>query len=326
MAAYGLWDNTLAGRIVAVPGDLGQPRLGLDEAQFRELARRVEVIYHNGALVNFVYPYAAHKAANVEGTQEVLRLACLERLKPVHCVSTLSVFHTGEHDDGTVYYEGDNLDNVGAPFGGYAQSKWVAEKLLLQARERGVPVAIYRPGLVSGDSHTGARNTGDMVSTMARISLLLGAVPDLDVMVDVVPVDYVSAAIVRLSQQPQALGQIFHLANPQPLPFAELLAWLRAQGLDLRPLPFDRWRERLFALAMQGSADGASAYLPLLEEVTAEQVFMPPFDCRNTLAGLVGSGVICPPVGPALLRTYLDYFATQELSLPLRNQPRRSEP
>ena len=319
MAAYGLWDDALARRIVAVPGDLAQPQLGLDQRQFHELARRVEVIYHNGALVNFVYPYAAHKAANVDGTQELLRLACLERLKPVHFVSTLSVFHTGEPvPEGTVYFETDSLDNVGAPFGGYAQSKWVAEKLVLEAGRRGVPVTIYRPGLVSGDSQTGAWNTGDMMSTMARVSLLLGAVPDLDVMVDLVSVDYVSAAIVRLSQQPQPPGQIFHLSNPRPLSFVELIAWLQAQGLDIQPLSFDRWRERLFVLArqqaIQTGADGASAYLPLLEEVTAAQVFMPPFDCRNTLAGLQGSDVTCPPVGPALLRTYLDTLAAPEFS------------
>jgi len=325
MTAYGLWDSALAGRIVAVPGDLGRPRLGLDQAQFRQLAGRVQVIYHNGALVNFVHPYAAHKAANVEGTQEVLRLACLETLKPVHFVSTLSVFHTGQHNDGAIHFEDDNLDNVGAPFGGYAQSKWVAEKLVLQAGQRGLPVAIYRPGLVAGDSQTGTRNTGDMISTMARASLLLGAIPDLDVMIDVVPVDYVSAAIVHLSRESQATGQIFHLANPQPLPFGELMAWIQAQGLGLRPLPFDQWRERLFALAVQAGADGASAYLPLLEEVTAEQVYMPTFDCGNTLAGLQGSDVICPPVSPALLGTYFDFFVAQESSLPLRNRTEQNE-
>ena len=311
MERYSLWCDDFDDRVTAVCGDLAQPYLGLSGETFRKLAREVDVIYHNGALVNFVHPYEAHKAANVLGTQEVLRLAAAERLKPVHFVSTLSVFHTGGHDDGVTFAENDDLDDVGAPFGGYAQSKWVAEKLVMEAGRRSIPVAIYRPGLVTGDSETGAWNTDDMMSTLARACLMTGAVPDLDVMVDVVPVDYVSGAIVRLSQRPVSLGQSFHLANPEPMPYADLIAWVRSLGLSLEAVPFEEWRRRLFALAGKAEADGAEPFLPLLEEVTAEQVFMPSFDCRHTLDGLEDSGVACPPVGPALLSTYLAYFGRQ---------------
>lgn len=308
MERYGLWRDEFDERIMAVCGDLGQPRLGLSEENFRELAQEVDVIYHNGALVNFVYPYEAHKAANVLGTQEVLRLAAAGSLKAVHFVSTLSVFHTGGHDDVEVFAEDDDLDAVGAPFGGYAQSKWVAEKLVMEAGRRGVPVAVYRPGLVTGDSETGAWNSDDMMSTMAGACLATGTVPDLEVMVDVVPVDYVSGAIVRLSLQPATLGQTFHLANPEPMPYREFVTWIRSLGLPLEVVPFDEWRRRLFALAAKADGHGAESFLPLLEEVTAEQVFMPPFDCRRTLEGLANSGVLCPPVGPALLSTYLAYL------------------
>ena len=316
---YGLWRETFDSRIKAVCGDLAQPRLALSDETFQRLSRQVDVIYHNGAMVNFVYPYEAHKAANVLGSQEVLRLAAAERLKPVHFVSTLSVFHTGGHDDGAVFAEDDDLDDVGAPFGGYAQSKWVAEKLMLEADGRGIPVAIYRPGLVTGDSETGAWNTDDMMSTLARACLVVGAVPELDVMVDVVPVDYVSGAIVRLSQQASSLGQTFHLANPEPMPYTELVAWVRSLGFSLETVPFAEWRRRLFALAGKSDddGDGAEPFLPLLEEVTAEQVFMPSFDCRRALDGLEDSDVACPPVGPSLLSTYLAYFGRQG-ALPAR--------
>ena len=314
---YGLWRKAFADRIVAVCGDLARPRLGLSDETFQRLAQEMDVVYHNGALVNFVYPYEKHRAANVYGTQEVLRLAAAGRLTPVHFVSTLSVFHTGGDDDGTTFAEDDDLDAVGAPFGGYAQSKWVAEKLVVEAGRRGIPVAIYRPGLVTGDSETGAWNTDDMMSTLAHASLLVGAVPELDVMVDVVPVDYVSGAIVHLSQRPASLGQTFHLANPEPMRYEQLVAWVRSLGLSLTTVPFDEWRRRLFARAGEANGNGAEPFLPLLEEVTAEQVFMPSFDCRHTLDGLEGSDVICPPVGPALLRTYLAYFGRQE-TLPAR--------
>ncbi len=321
MATYGLWDEGLAARVIAVPGDLGRLRFGLSETRFRELARKIDMIIHNGALVNFIYSYHEHKATNVGGTQEVLRLAAQEKVKAVHFVSTLSVFHTGQHDDGTVFGEDADLDKVGVPFGGYAQSKWVGEKLVLLAAERGLPVAIYRPGLVSGDSRSGGWNTADMMSTMALACMALGAVPNLEVDVDIVPVDYVSKALVTLAlgrgsslgraglkPAPPFVGQVFNLPNPQTMPYRDLLAWINAAGLPLRALPFEQWRQLLVDMAQQSGAENWNPFLPLLDEVTADQVFMPAFDCRNTLEGLSGSGVTCPPVGPELLQTYLGFL------------------
>ena len=43
---------------------------GLSPARFSELARTVDIIYHAGALVNFIYPYQELRAANVTGTRE----------------------------------------------------------------------------------------------------------------------------------------------------------------------------------------------------------------------------------------------------------------
>jgi thioester reductase-like protein/amino acid adenylation domain-containing protein len=315
MATYALWDERLVTRVIVLPGDLSRLRFGLSEARFQELARTIDVIIHNGALVNFIYSYHEHKTTNVAGTQEVLRLAAQEKVKAVHFVSTLSVFHTGQHDDGTVFGEDADLDETGVPFGGYAQSKWVGEKLVLLAAERGLPVAIYRPGLVSGDSRSGGWNTADMMSTMALACMALGAVPDLEVDVDIVPVDYVSKALVTLvlgrggsRTAPTATGQIFNLSNPGTIPYRHLLAWVNAAGLPLRALPFEQWRQMLVEMAQQLGAESWNPFLPLLDEVTAEQVFMPTFDCHNTLQGLSGSDVTCPPVGPVLLQTYLSFL------------------
>ncbi|MEW6083605.1 MAG: amino acid adenylation domain-containing protein [Chloroflexota bacterium] len=306
--SYQLWDESLAHRIKPVLGDLGSPRLGLSEETFGELANQIDVIIHNGAMVNFVYPYQAHKAANVLGTQEILRLACRVKLKPVHHVSTLSILYSGGVNDGRVFREDANLDEVGAPFGGYAQSKWVAEKLVMQAMERGIPCAVYRPGLVSGHSVTGAWNTDNLISSMTRACVLLGSVPNLDVMVNIVPVDFVSAAIVQLSKDAQNFGMIFHLDNPEPLHFRHLAGWLASQGLQARTVSFDEWREELFSQIPHMPSDEWALYLPLLEEVDESQVFMPEFDLTNTLTRLNGSGVVCHPVNDALFSAYLNYF------------------
>ncbi|MCA9952499.1 MAG: thioester reductase domain-containing protein, partial [Anaerolineales bacterium] len=305
---YDLWQPAFTDRLVVITGDLTQPKLGLPATQFKRLAAEIDVIIHNGALVNFIYSYEQHKMANVHSVQTLLQLATQARLKALHFVSTLSVFHAGQHNDDQVFYEDDDLDHIEAPFGGYAQSKWVAEKILLLAKSRGIPVAIYRPGLVSGDSHTGAWNSDDMMSTMSQACIALGAVPDLDVQVDLVPVDYVSAAIVHLSRQADSLGRIFNLSNPNTSAFNDVLAWMKTAGLPLRVVPFEQWRQLLIDLATQFGGIHANPFLPLIDEVTAEQIFMPTFDCANTLAGLSTSGIQCPAVTPQLLQTYLDYF------------------
>ena len=264
-------------------------------------------------MVNFVYPYSAHKASNVLGTQEILRLASRGRLKPVHHVSTLSILHNGDHDDGRVYCETDDLDQTGAPFGGYAQSKWVAEKLVMEAGARGIPYAIYRPGLVSGHSRTGAWNTDNMISSMTRACLLLGTAPDLDVVANIVPVDFVSAAIIHLSKQPENWKQVYHLENPSPLHLDPLLECLNAEGFQPRKAPFEEWRSQLFKAVAYMESGGWEPYLPLIEELEEKQIFMPRIDLTNTLAKLEGSGIVCPPVDGQLLNTYIQAFIAHGL-------------
>jgi amino acid adenylation domain-containing protein/thioester reductase-like protein len=311
LGTYRLWNDPYKNRIKPILGDLGKPQLGLSDADFERLANQLDVIYHNGAMVNFVYPYQAHKAPNVLGTQEILRLASQVKLKPVHFVSTLSILYSGGKKNGHVFHEDTDRDQAGAPFGGYAQSKWVAEKLVEQAGARGIPYAIYRPGLVSGHSVSGAWNTDNLISSMTRACVLLGSVPNLDVMVNIVPVDFVSGAIVHLSKDLRNLGKIYHLDNPEPLHFSKLVDWLTKQGFGARMVSFDEWRAELFRQIPHMPSDGWEPYLPLVEEVDEEQVFMPEFDLSNTISGLNSSSIKCHPVNARLFSTYLDYFTPQ---------------
>jgi len=313
LSSYSLWDNAFAKRITPVLGDLGSPLLGLNQNAFDELASQIDWIYHNGAMVNFVYPYAAHKAANVLGTQEILRLASRTKLKPVHHISTLSILHNGEQYNGHVYWEHEDIDQISPPFGGYAQSKWVAEKLVMQAGERGIPYAIYRPGLVSGHSMTGAWNTDNMISSMTRACLLLGTAPDLDVVANIVPVDFVSASIIDLSLNPENWGRVYHLENPQPMHLNDLLDWLATIGFTPRKVSFDEWRKDLFNAVVHLDDGGWEPYLPLIEEVEESQIFMPRIDLGNTLTRLNGRDITCPPVDGKLLGTYINAFIDQGL-------------
>jgi len=306
---YQLWHPDQSDRLIPVVGDLAQPYLGLSPEEFHHLAATVDVIYHNGAFINLVYPYTALKAANVLGTQEILRLACQTQVKPVHLVSTLSVVATAGRTGECWIQEQDSLDSGGLPATGYAQTKWVAEQLARISQSRGLPVSIYRAGRISGHSQTGICNTSDRLYRMIKGCIQLGYVPDVDLTLDMTPVDYMARAIVYLSQHANPAGQVFHLSNPQQIHLRELAAWIRSFGYPLETVPYETWYN---TLSQRGTVDPDNALYPLIpffaEQATQAAMPVLQFDDRNTRTGLVHSGITCPPVDAHLLETYFSYL------------------
>ena len=313
LEAYALWDEERSSRIFPVAGDLSEPLLGLGTERFEELAHEIEAIYHNGAAVNWVYPYEALKPPNVLGTQEMLRLASRHGTKPVHFVSTLGVFPLVGRSDAGVIREDDDLDHGGSLYNGYTQTKWVAEKLVEIARVRGLPVSVYRPSLIAGDSQTGAWNSDDFTCKMIKSWVGFGNAPAVNTEMNLVPVDYVSRAIVRLSLQEGSLGKRFHLANSQPVKVDELVSWIQAFGYPLERIPYDRWRTELLNPAKGLREDAMYSVAPLLSMSAAIEGpkmvrAIPEFDRRNTTAALASTGISCPPVDAGAFEKYLVYL------------------
>ncbi len=295
-------EEPASGRIVPVVGDLCLPLLGLG-SRFEELARQVEVIYHCGAMVKWTYPFRALRAANVHGTHEVLRLAAHRRAKPVHFVSTVGVFSSPEYA-GQIVTENEPLENSGALYVGYAQTKWVAEKLVRIASSRGLPTCVCRPN-IGGDSRTGAFNPHDHMNLMIKGCAQLGCAPVFDFRVSGAPVDYVSQAVVYLSSKPENLGKTYHLVNPNDISWSELTDWYISRGYPLKKVPYPDWRARLLEAIRLGSENALRALSPFLSESAFGVGRLPPFDCTNTLNDLCGSGIHCEPIDSALLSTYL---------------------
>ncbi|MBC1238391.1 non-ribosomal peptide synthetase [Nostoc sp. 2RC] len=315
---YSLWNEHLSSRIIPVVGDLSRPFFGLSQEQFLLLANNIDVIYHNGALVNFIHPYEHLRAANVQGTQEVLRLASLIKVKPVHYVSTLSVFPAQSDSEVQVFREKDYLEHGEILEGGYAQSKWVAEKLVAIALSRGLPVTIHRLGRITGNSKTGVWNTNDFMCRMIKCCIQLGSVPEITGLVDMSPVDYVSQAIVYLSQQKESIGEVFHLLNPHPIKLEELMEWVRSYGYPLRLVAYDEWRQELITAAKHSPDATLYSLLPLFPENRSKnqisieeslsQSKMTQFDCQNTQGKLADTSIVCPAIDDELLENYFSYF------------------
>jgi len=313
---YFVWEEEFSPRIIPVLGDLGQPRLGISTEGFEMLAANIDAIYHSAAMLNYVYPYSALKAANVLGTQEVLRMAGLYKVKPVHYVSSVAIFESPVYA-GKVVKEEDNFDHWEGIFLGYSQTKWVAEKLVKIARDRGFPVTIHRPPLISGHSQTGVCNTDDFINLMVKGCIQMGYFPDVEYMMDMSPVDYVSKAIVHLSRQKESLGKSFHLQHPQPASFKKLIDWMRSFGFPLELVPYDQWQAMLVNNVSSVENPLYTLRPFLLERWSKEQLTIPDLylqarrpiiSCQDTLNALAGSSIVCPPIDSQLFMTYSAYL------------------
>ncbi|MEM9163869.1 MAG: thioester reductase domain-containing protein, partial [Cyanobacteria bacterium P01_F01_bin.4] len=312
---YSLWQPDQAHRIIPIVGDLSQPQLALSPEQFQTLAETIDVIYHNGAMVNFMHPYAVMKAANVSATETILRLASQVKVKPVHFLSTLGVFSPIAYDDGQVIREQDAAERPEGLYG-YTQSKWVAEKRLAIAQSRGIPTTIYRPAWIEGHSQTGVCNRSDFLRSLIKGCLQLGVAPDWAMPVDFVSVDYISQAIVHLSQH-QIAGQAFNFANPQSIMWNQLVDWITAYGYRLQRIPYLDWLALIKAQVKPGSDNALAPFLAFLTdqlpeyEMTIPEIYFQThglgFDTQNLQQGLADLPAPYPAV-TALLATYFDYF------------------
>jgi amino acid adenylation domain-containing protein/thioester reductase-like protein len=321
LETYLLWEPRFSSRIIPVLGDLTQPCLGISDRQFQNMANLIDLIYHNGALVNFVYPYYKLKPANVFGVQEMLRLATHTKAIPVHYISTVSVFDSLSYYDGRLIFENEVPSHNEDFLTGYAQSKWVAERLVMRAWDRHLPVTIFRPGVIVGDSQRGVWNTGDFLSRFLKGCIQLGYTPELDHLWRITPVDYVSKAIIHLSRQLTSPGKTFHILGPDEIHLEQLSRWLNDFGYELEQLPYQKWLARVLEAAGHTPTYTLSSLLPIFveriklsatEELSIFELFSqdkePKFDCQNMIDGLAGAAITCPSVTNELFDTYLTHF------------------
>ncbi len=201
LAYYGKETVHFHHRVTALAGDISQPQFGLEAEEYASLVCSVRVIFHNAAVVNSALPYASLRTHNVIATSHILRFAAESGAFSLHHISTIGLLAGSGVQDETANVPPTALSLLS----GYAQSKWVAEQLVIRARERlGVPCRIYRPGTLSGDSQTGACNPHDAVTR-----LLLGLSREgvycsdedspLPRTFHLIPTDWAASALVNIS-------------------------------------------------------------------------------------------------------------------------------
>ena len=196
-------------RVMPVCGDLGQKDLALTRDVWEFLSHEIDTVFHNGATVNYLLNYDRMRDANVQGTNEVLRLAFEGRSKSFNYVSTTFIFGWAVKK---VLYETDFNEKMELLDFGYSQSKWVSEQVVMDARRRGLTTRIFRPALVS-PSITGGGNNFDIAVRLVAFMVNHGIGVDALNQVSFVPADITANNIVAISTTPGTENKTYHVVR-----------------------------------------------------------------------------------------------------------------
>ncbi|KAM0802121.1 hypothetical protein BDR22DRAFT_820071 [Usnea florida] len=242
LQTWNLWENSFASRFDAFSGDVCKPFLGLSTDRYLCLARNVDTIYHSAAAVSFIASFRELEEVNVTGTVEILRFASTLSQKRLNYVSTLSVFFgAGEKrlDRGMEIPVKDLHSGI---LTGYAQSKWVAEQLVLEYARLGGQVVVLRPGRLLGSTQSYKCPRDDFTIRLIASILETGIAPDLNEsgsgnwQIDLTPVDFCARVVHRLSLRGET--GIRHIINMDTISFEAIVNSLAP---SIEWMPYQQW-------------------------------------------------------------------------------------
>ncbi|MFE4130813.1 amino acid adenylation domain-containing protein [Peribacillus sp. YIM B13482] len=262
---YGLWQDEFESRIVVIEGDFSKHQFGLDDITYEKLSNDVSHVYHVGAETNFFEPYSKSKVSNVDGVVEIIKFASSYTRKNIYYASTLSVL-TGERK----WDEEDELVYSPDLMIGYSQSKWVAEKLLLQAREYGLTIDIFRLGRISSNSLNGVWNEKDMLYKVFESFIEQRILPfKEEIHFELMPVDFVSEFMYKISRlnENQKLG-IYHMFNDQRVSSEFVTSFFEKNNIPYSNMDLQEWLQSLKEKTQSNEIHSLSALSQLIDEST----------------------------------------------------------
>ncbi len=337
------WEQTLERdlpRPIVLAGSLHEPGLGLGDRDREWLADHCHSVLHSAASLKFQTSDDGEPSrTNLLGTKRLLDFFEPTGLDEFHHVSTAYVAGARE---GRV--REDELD-MGQSWGNpYEETKVAAEKMLAERLPK-ENRTIYRPSIIVGDSQTGYSATFHGFYTPLRLGVAvcpklptseLAAIDFLgllglrgDECKNLVPVDWVSAAIVRIMGRPDLHGATYHLTHPRPLPvsrlqeaFVDLL--LPLMGRDTRAAGAASSNgagsaaacdDESFGSREMSSLTSPAAFTEQMEVYRAYWRHDPTFDRANILRAL--PELPCPELDAKLLRTLGEFAMRHNFSAPL---------
>jgi NAD(P)-dependent dehydrogenase (short-subunit alcohol dehydrogenase family) len=294
-------------RVKPVVGDLSEPLLGVSEEDRKRL-EGVEHFFHLAAVYDMTADEERNRRLNVNGTQNAIDLA--NELGAGHFHHGSSIAVAGEYEG---HFTEDSFDEGQKLAHPYHQTKFESEKLVRQRLRSAWRV--YRPAIVVGNSKTGEMDKIDGPYYFFKaIQKSRNALPQWFPLVgievgktNIVPVDYVTAAMDHIAHLPDLDGQAFHLVDPKMKAAGDVInTFAEAAHAPKMVLRVDK---KLTDMLPKGVLSYAMK-LPALEDIRRSLLadlgipdsiieyigLKSTFDARDTKRALAGSGIELPPL------------------------------
>ncbi|MEE1769457.1 thioester reductase domain-containing protein [Streptomyces sp. JV185] len=315
------------GTLDVIAGDIGEPRLGLDEDTWNGLADTVDLIVHPAAMVNHVLPYRQLFGPNVVGTAELIRLALTARIKPLTYVSTVAVAAgagTSALAEDADIRRTSPVRRIDESYAnGYATSKWAGEVLLREAHDLcGLPVATFRSDMILAHSrYRGQLNVPDLFTRLLLSLLATGLAPASfhrtgdRAHYDGLPVDFTAEAVTALGARATEGYRSFNVLNPHDdgISLDSFVDWLVEAGHPIRRIDdYHEWLARITAaLRALPERQRQHSLLPLLHAFAQPEEGVPgsaiPAERFRAAvrAAKIGPGQDIPHLSAALIGKYV---------------------
>jgi thioester reductase-like protein len=294
-----------AGRIVPVTGDLTAPMLGVSDEDAAKL-EDVDHFFHLAAVYDMSADEETNHRSNVDGTKNAVDLANRLRARHLHHVSSIAV--SGRYRG---LFREDMFDEGQKLADPYSQTKFESEKIVRDRAQ--VPWRVYRPGIVVGHSQTGEMDKIDGPYYFFKVIQRLRNVlpPWMPVVgleggkINIVPVDFVAAAMDHIAHQDGLDGQAFHLTDPNPKSAGQVInVFSRAAHAPQATMRIDR--QMLSVVPKQ--ARRMIAELPPVKRITDQVLgdfgiprevlsfidYPSDYDSRDAQRALDGTGISVP--------------------------------
>jgi NAD(P)-dependent dehydrogenase (short-subunit alcohol dehydrogenase family) len=295
-------------RVVAVVGDLTRPNLGIADADAKKLKGKVDHFFHLAAVYDLAASAESQRSSNVDGTRNALAFADAIAAGTFHHVSSIAAAGLYEgvfRED--MFEEAEELEHP------YFRTKHDSEALVRSAYAR--PYRIYRPGFVVGHSKTGYMDKIDgpyyffkAIQKMRR--MLPPWMPMIGIeggRINIVPVDFVAAALDHIGHRKGLDGRTFHLTDPEPSRIGEVLN-IFADAAHAPHMTM-RVNARMFGFIPAPIIYGLASLAPVKRamRVVLSDLGIPRdvfqfvnwptrYDNREAAKALKGSGIAVPPL------------------------------
>ncbi len=301
---YGLQEQLALSRIDVIVGDISQKNIGMSLNTYQSMTKIIDTIYHNAAEVHHLFSYDQLYQANVNSTLELIKFACTNKEKTFHYISTLSAVST--FDEEAIAPEAPPAKYPPKNLCGYSLTKWVSERLLLQAYEEGLKISIYRIGNITGEDKNGLCTPNKNHAWLfTKGCLQMQAAPTWECDIEMSPVNIVSKAIITLSKYESSPQQPFHIMNPNQLSNASYYQIIQKLGYPISLYPYSIWSKKFLE-----KITAANALYPLATLYLSKIPDIRKYSCKYTSEVLSKEQVIFPNNYQHLISVYFDYFKT----------------